>query len=481
MASRTTREVASAGGSPRHAQLHKSRQSDHVPGQLIVRFKTSAVRHVAANPLARTATASMAARAMPDEVTGPLELLRNVAGLSSMKPLFVTDVPTQPAQPGVMALAGIHRALARSSTQPRRSLSGFQLVEVKDKKLTPAFLKRLRSSGAIDFVEPVPNRWLSAADPMINRQWGLTAIKWFEGSHPDAAKIHVAVLDSGIDDGHPDLKKAIEAYHHDGNSARDFLGHGTHVGGTIAALVNNSVGIAGVANCRLHCWKIFDDVKAGSEEQNFNFEFYSKALASALDSEIKVINLSIGGTEHSKAEAAIFQELADAGVVVVAAMGNEFEEGNPKEYPAGYRGALAVGAVDEADRRASFSCTGAHIGLVAPGVNILSTVPRVQASLADTTDYDSWPGTSMATPHVAGAAALVYGDTPKSKAAADAVVKRLTSTTKKLPGMKGKKFTREYGTGLLDLAAALKTSSAMKKSKKKAKKKTKKKAKKSKR
>jgi subtilisin family serine protease len=412
----------------------------------------------------------MAALAMPDEVAGPLDLLRNVAGLSSMKPLFVTDAPTQPAQPGVMALAGIHRALARSSTQPRKSLSGFQLVEVKDKKLTPAFLKRLRSSGAIDLVEPVPNRWLSAADPMINRQWGLRAIRWFEGSHPDATKIHVAVLDSGIDEGHPDLKKAIDAYHHDGNSARDFLGHGTHVSGTIAAMVNNSVGVAGVANCRLHCWKIFDDPKAGSEDQNFNFEFYSKALASALDSQIKVINLSIGGTGHSKAEAAIFQELADAGVVIAAAMGNEFEEGNPKEYPAGYPGALGVGAVDETDRRASFSCTGAHIGLVAPGVNILSTVPRVKASFANSTDYDSWPGTSMATPHVAGAAALVYGNAQKSKEAAEAVMKRLTSTTKKLPGMKKKKFTQEYGSGLLDLAAALKTTNATKKSKKKAKK-----------
>ena len=238
-------------------------------------------------------------------------------------------------------------------------------------------------------------------------------------------------------------------------------------------------GIAGVANCRLHCWKIFDDPKAGSTDQNFNFEFYSRALASALDSEIKVINLSIGGTEHSRAEAAVFGELADAGVVVAAAMGNEFEEGNPKEFPAGYAGPLAVGAIDETDRRASFSCTGAHIGLVAPGVNILSTVPRIKASFADTTDYDSWPGTSMATPHVAGCAVLVYGSTAKSKAAADAVVKRLTSTARKLPAMKKKMFTQEYGAGLLDLAAALGTKKASGKSKKgKAKTKGKKKAKK---
>ena len=106
-------------------------------------------------------------------------------------------------------------------------------------------------------------------------------------------------------------------------------------------------------------------------------------------------------------------------------------------------------------------------------------MPRIKASFADTTDYDFWPGTSMATPHVAGCAVLVYGDTAKSKAAADAVVKRLTSTARKLPAMKKKKFTQEYGAGLLDLAAALGTKKASGKSKKgKAKTKGKKKAKK---
>ena len=201
-------QVASAGGSPRHSELRQSRQSKHVSGQLIIRFKTSAVRQVAASPLAATATARMAAQAMPDEVAGPLELLRNQAGLSAVKPLFVTDTPTQGPQPGVMALAAIHGALARSSTRaPRKSLTGFQLVDVKDKNVTSAMLKRLRASKAVDLVEPVPNRWLSAADPMVNRQWGLRGIRWFDGKHPDAAKLHVAVLDSGIDDGHPDLKK----------------------------------------------------------------------------------------------------------------------------------------------------------------------------------------------------------------------------------------------------------------------------------
>jgi subtilisin family serine protease len=457
MAVRPARRIQTASGQPGGEMLHRSSQSRHVPGQLIVRFKTAAVQHAAAQSLPRAATARAIAAAMPDDIAGPLALLSEQAGMETIKPLFVPAAQGQ-AQPGVMALAA-HRSLARSATRaPRAALSGFQLVQLKDKKVNAALLKKLRASKAIDFVEPVPNRWLSAADSLINRQWGLRAIRWFEAKRPNAKAVHVAVLDSGIDDGHPDLQDTIEEYRHDGNKVRDFLGHGTHVSGTIAAIVNNSIGVAGVANCRLHCWKIFDDPAAGSDEQDFNFEFYSAALASALDTEIKVINLSIGGTEHSKAEAAVFAELRKAGVVTVAAMGNEFEEGNPKEFPAAYPGALAVGAVDEADRRASFSCTGAHIGLVAPGVNILSTVPRVKASFADETDYDSWPGTSMATPHVAGAAALLYASKARSKEAADGIVKRLTSTAKKVAGMKKKAFTKEYGSGLLNVAAALKGS-----------------------
>jgi subtilisin family serine protease len=453
MAVRSSRRVATAGG--RDQAMHTSTQSAHVPGQLIIRFKTSAVQHVAAQSVSRRARTLAAA--VPDEIAGPLSMLKERAGMRALKPLFVPAGEGPKPQPNVMAAAGIHRALARSATDAARpALTGYQLVELKGKKVSPALLKKLRASKAVDFVEPVPNRWLSAADPLVNRQWGLRAIRWFDGQHPDAAAVHVAVLDSGVDEGHPDLKDAIEQYRHDGTKARDFLGHGTHVSGTIAAIVNNSVGVAGVANCRLHCWKVFEDPPAGSDDPDFNFEFYSTALASALDTDIKVINLSIGGTERSRAEAAVFAELRAAGVIAVAAMGNEFKDGNPKEFPAGYPGPLAVGAVDETDRRASFSNTGAHIGIVAPGVSILSTVPRVKALLADKTDYDSWPGTSMATPHVAGAAALLYASRTRSKEAADDIVKRLTSTAKKVAAMKKKAFTKEYGAGLLNVAAALK-------------------------
>lgn len=438
--------------------LKRPPSSGHVPGQLIVRFKRQVVEHLASSAPPRRASLRVVAASMPDSVADPLDFLKREGGMRSVRPLFVGTKSVTKPQPGVMKLAAVRGALEVSATEaPRESLRGFQLVELKEKRKTPALMKKLRASDAIELVEPVPSRWLSArADPLINRQWGLRAIQWFNGEHPDAAEVHVAVIDSGVDAGHPDLQSAIEAYRHDGNGARDHFGHGTHVAGIIAALVNNAVGIAGVANARLHCWKIFEDPPSGSDRQRLNFGVYSAGLAEALDSEIKVINLSIGGTDNSQTEAAVFAELRAAGVVVVAAMGNEFEEGNPKEFPGGYDGVLAVGAIDEADRRAAFSCTGDHIGLVAPGVSILSTVPRQKAILADKTDYDAWPGTSMATPHVAGAAALLYARKQKSETAATAIVKRLTSTARRLPGMGGKTFTPELGHGLLDVSAALK-------------------------
>ena len=88
----------------------------------------------------------------------------------------------------------------------------------------------------------------------------------------------------------------------------------------------------------------------------------------------QVLNLSLGG-EKDPAEIDVLRDVIDAGVVVIAAMGNEYQEGNPVEYPAAIRDVCAVGATDEFDKRAGFSNTGKHIDLVAPGVAILSTTP----------------------------------------------------------------------------------------------------------
>ena len=114
---------------------------------------------------------------------------------------------------------------------------------------------------------------------------------------------------------------------------------------------------------------------------------------------------------------------------------------------------LAVGAVSETNNRSSFSNTGRHIGLVAPGSNILSTLPTQRSAYRADTAYASWSGTSMATPHVAAAAGLLMAKRPNSKPAD--VKARLRKTAHKLPGMKGRDWTQEYGDGLLDVKRAL--------------------------
>jgi subtilisin family serine protease len=133
-------------------------------------------------------------------------------------------------------------------------------------------------------------------------------------------------------------------------------------------------------------------------------------------------------------------------------MGNDFEKGNPIEYPAAYPGLIAVGATDEMDRRGDFSNTGEHIALVAPGVNILSTTPRYPSQFATKLRYEAWPGTSMATPHVAAAAALLLAKKPGLTPAE--VKKRLTATADRVPEQ-AKRPDDAHGWGRLNVAAAL--------------------------
>jgi len=165
--------------------------------------------------------------------------------------------------------------------------------------------------------------------------------------------------------------------------------------------------------------------------------------------------MSIGGTEHSKQEATLIKRLIDGGIAVVAAMGNEYEEGNPVEYPGAYPGVFAVGAVDETMNRAGFSNTGSHIGISAPGENILSTLPRKAfPPERDEKNYAAWSGTSMAAPHVAALLAMVIARHPDLSVAQACA--KITRTANKVPAMKGKSRTKAYGAGVIDVEAALK-------------------------
>ena len=137
-------------------------------------------------------------------------------------------------------------------------------------------------------------------------------------------------------------------------------------------------------------------------------------------------------------------------------MGNEYEEGNPTSYPAAYDDVVSVGSIAEDRRRSSFSNTGRHIDLLAPGSNILSTLPTSRSAQRRETDYASWSGTSMATPHVTAAAALLLTDPPGWSPAQ--VAGRLRCAASPVAEMGGREWTEAHGSGLLNLRAALSSS-----------------------
>ena len=302
------------------------------------------------------------------------------------------------------------------------------------------------------FVPPVrrlfARRTKTTADPFASRLWGHGAIGL---GHARAARgfkngtnITIAVVDSGIDTSHPDLTETIKEYKNFLRASdKDFVGHGTHVAGIIAATADNGLGISGVCGGKILALKALP-----RDGQEFDATAYYRALRYVIG-KAQVLNLSLGG-DKDPAEIDILSDVIAAGVVVIAAMGNEHDEGNPTEYPAAIPEVCAVGASDERDKRAGFSNTGRHIDLLAPGVAILSTTPTFRYDDGEQ-EYDSWDGTSMATPHVAGAAALVLAKSPGLTPAQ--VIRKLTSSADRVAG--AKKGSAAYGAGRLNVAKAL--------------------------
>jgi subtilisin family serine protease len=387
-----------------------------------------------------------------------------VAGLAARGGASV--VGRSSASAGGAATATAARAASAAPTDTRAER--FKLCEVKVERGTnPSDLARyLREMGdriEYAFVPQVrypmaksPSRsrrgTATLSDPLASRQWNHNAVKIHEarkaGGFRDAQEIKVCVVDSGIDATHPDLVNSIDSYENflsDAEGDNDYKGHGTHCAGIIAAEMNNAIGVAGLCMSPLVICKALP--KRGGA---WNAKKYYQALGHAIDAGARVVSLSLGGS-HDPGEEDVIRDLLAAGIVVVAAMGNEYEEGNPTSYPAGQDGVIAVGATDEADRRANFSCTGKHIALVAPGVNILSTVPTHPCELTQTTHYDAWPGTSMATPHVAAAAALLLSKSPNLTP--ENVHRKLTQSADRVPGQTERNDS--YGAGRLNISKAL--------------------------
>ncbi len=278
----------------------------------------------------------------------------------------------------------------------------------------------------------------SPDDPGLSEQWGLkkTGFRTVWGAARGDG-VRIAIVDSGIAAGHPDLREQVVAQRDFVNGddvANDDLGHGTHVAGIAAARTGNGTGISGgCPGCELLVAKTMQG-RIGYDSD------IAEGIIWAADNGADVINLSLTGPAPSGLLKKAVNYAWNEGAVVVAASGNSGD--GTVQYPAAYSSAIAVAATNRSDARASFSTAGDWVDISAPGVGILSTLPG---------RYGYMDGTSMATPHVAALAGLLAGEGLSNEEIRD----RLVSSTVDL-GPPGR--DPYFGTGRIDAARALRIS-----------------------
>ncbi|NRA58744.1 MAG: S8 family serine peptidase, partial [Phycisphaerales bacterium] len=296
-------------------------------------------------------------------------------------------------------------------------------------------------NGRVVGVEPnLRGQWTTEYDQV----WGVRRINC-EPTHAAGQRgtgVAVGVMDSGLRHTHEDIfDNFVFGFDFETGSSdfSDPFSHGTHVSGTVAAVANGDdiIGVAPEAD--LYMLKIGTFFPTSSGTIN--------ALQWSLDNGIQVTNSSFSLGSSSLLQQA-YDNTWDAGIIHFAASGNG--GGGSVGIPARYDSVIAVGATDDRDRRASFSQGGPDLELVAPGVDVYSTTSNSDRS------YDFFSGTSMASPHAAGVAALVIAagieDTNGNGRVNDEVRQRMIDTAIDL-GSPG--FDTSFGHGLVNAEAAL--------------------------
>ncbi|HJZ93042.1 MAG TPA: S8 family peptidase, partial [Gemmataceae bacterium] len=402
-------------------------------------------------------------RGAPRLAVDPLEA-REVPALANFGQLAVEHSAYDPSH----VLVKWHDGNAHTSPITREAValgSGVFRVALNPNVPVTQAVRFFRGRPGVTFVQPDYRVSVArtANDPGLDNLWGFNntgangGVADADIDAPEAWNTStgtgdtvVAVIDTGIDYNHPDLAANIwtnpgeipgNGIDDDGNGYRDDVhgydfanndanpmddnGHGTHVAGTIGAVGNNGIGIAGIDwHAKLMALKFLDAAGSGYMSDAV------RALNYAVASGAKVVNNSYGGGGYDPAMAAAINNARAHGVIVVAAAGNDGTNNDTSPlYPANYAGdnVVTVAATDRTDHLASFSNFGrATVDIAAPGVGIYSTLPNGK--------YGTYSGTSMATPHVTGALALVWDAHPNwsYRQVIDAVLNgadRLTSLT----------------------------------------------------
>lgn len=330
----------------------------------------------------------------------------------------------------------------RSKKHQAKELKAYFLKEWKPEFIEPHYLYLTNAEeGESENQSIVPNDTLYS-----EYQWNLPEIATENGWNvtKGSAEVVVAVLDTGVQSDHPDLKgRLVEGINivDPSVSPEDDVGHGTHVAGIIAAEVNNNEGVAGMTwFTKIMPVKVLDSTGAGSTYS------VAEGIIWATDHGANIINMSLGNYAEAEFLHDALKYAYERGVVLVAASGNDNTD--RPGFPAAYPEVLAVSATDSDESRADYSNYGDYIDVAAPGTSIPSTYPGSR--------YAALSGTSMACPHVAALASLVRAANP---VLSNEEVMNILRTTSRDLGAQGR--DSEFGFGQIDVKSALQSASGI--------------------
>jgi hypothetical protein len=325
--------------------------------------------------------------------------------------------------------------------------------------------ERISKRDDVEYAEPdvVDSAAVIPTDTRFSDQWGPTKVAAPAGwdLETGTSNILIGIVDSGISMSsaggldHPDLndptRYILGTDFVDGGTPRDLNGHGTHVAGIAGAESNNAQGVAGMNwDSPLYICRTLDAAGNGSSADFADAveEIVDYAVANGMKA---VINYSAGGgANQTKRDACEY--VNDHGMILCAATGNDY--GGSVIYPAAYStqldGVVAVGSTDDDDTVSDFSNVGPEVSVVAPGRDILSTMPTYAVAIPVGLNYGELDGTSMATPLVTGLTSLMWSRHPSfsNKKIRDC----LTGTAKKLGTGS---FDNAWGHGRVDAEKAL--------------------------
>lgn len=417
------------------------------------------------NPVAASTTLSATTQSIASKATRAPDVMSNLSPtLANGNAAYVPDQVILRFKPGTSSQARA-QAYANLGVQEIRPLhmANTYLVKNVGGSTVAGVVPRLTSISTIADGGPNYYRYPTDIpnDPYWDKLWGMKMIHapaaW--DVEKGSSSVTVAVVDTGVSSTHPDLQGRLLAGIDIANGDSDpspsttdpESGHGTHVAGTIAAQGDNGVGVVGV------CWngvkilpvKVFPDSGGGATSSDI-----IDGLQYAMEQGAQVVNLSLGGPGGLAAEGDKIHELTQAGIIVVAAAGNDGAAG--VSYPAAFADSIAVSAVDENENLTAYSNFGPEIDIAAPGGEDLSGAVNSDPQIWSTwyagatgNGYAAIQGTSMAAPHVAGAAALLL-----SHGYSATEVKDRLMWGARTPAS-GVLVPWSYGHGILDLTGAL--------------------------